>query len=990
MSGLCWSSSVLHNNNIFYKGGMHSGALAAIITISTTRDSNVFIIAPRPITMPTRPSRFRLAAWTVSLMACATILPGSAIAPWLSDRPLLGASVAAKSNESVQKDKKDKKDKAGKTSTSKAGHFTQNAEARALGEKILEAFGGFDNYKAFNDRPCRASGQVIQTSGLSGVNNTFDCDLVIKREKEKITITLLGQPLTTVYDGKDCWTQQGNSVLPADGITAKRIEEDIQHGLLLVEAVRNPETRLEVGKPVEIEGKACDTLLIYAPDGIPTSFYADKVNHLVLGSSYPGVDLEQGMRVDKTYHYFDYRDIEGTRQPFKVVEYSGNKKVSETVINKVTVDDSITDAMFTMPKEKLPVRLSAGAVTIPFEYVSNEIMIKAKVNGNVEMKFILDTGATQSILDRTKIKDVLPQLLVDATANGADKNAISMTTGSGSIQATAVNLKTLSLGDMVLNDVPVAVTDLSSFDQLQKDRPAGLIGANILKRFLVTVDYENQRVTFDDPNKSEVPEGAIVVKTKPSLGMSGLAVEGTFDGKQNISFLIDTGAAFNNISETKVKNLVPNPLYKVGMLKGLDGKSVETGSARFDHLDIGKLRLDHPVFSVAPGGVGERTPAGIISATDLAIIGNPLLSRYKVTFDYRNQRLILTQSAAQKALYDYQAKISALRLELVKSKNVNQVVNELKTMVESARSHDLPAAEAILRSELAIALCQKNGGDFSPAYLFRPINAQTLLGEKRVDGDLKPNPNPKQKGDKQARDTDKPVPPINDSSSPAMLEESEGQLLQAYGLAERCRDKTVQARVLGTWGYLYASQNPTLDYLNSAKQKIGKAVSLAPTDADVLASSGYFLSRLESVKAAPRKNIASAAINSIKAEPLRGDYGDGIKYSASAAGMTGKKLQQKSASDATQKDNRKDASHEPIGVVRKGKTVIPIRSLDELGRWLVDQIVDQAIMIDPANWLALLTKLDRVKSQGNNEEAKIIQAQLKHYYPGINISTLLK
>ena len=273
---------------------------------------------------------------------------------------------------------------------------------------------------------------------------------------------------------------------------------------------------------------------------------------------------------------------------------------------------------------------------------------------------------------------------------------------------------------------------------------------------------------------------------------------------------------------------------------------------------------------------------------------------------------------------------------------------------------------------------------------FRPINAQTLLGEKRVDGDLKPNPNPKQKGDKQARDTDKPVPPINDSSSPAMLEESEGQLLQAYGLAERCRDKTVQARVLGTWGYLYASQNPTLDYLNSAKQKIGKAVSLAPTDADVLASSGYFLSRLESVKAAPRKNIASAAINSIKAEPLRGDYGDGIKYSASAAGMTGKKLQQKSASDATQKDNRKDASHEPIGVVRKGKTVIPIRSLDELGRWLVDQIVDQAIMIDPANWLALLTKLDRVKSQGNNEEAKIIQAQLKHYYPGINISTLLK
>jgi hypothetical protein len=99
-------------------------------------------------------------------------------------------------------------------------------------------------------------------------------------------------------------------------------------------------------------------------------------------------------------------------------------------------------------------------------------------------------------------------------------------------------------------------------------------------------------------------------------------------------------------------------------------------------------------------------------------------------------------------------------------------------------------------------------------------------------------------------------------------------------------------------------------------------------------------------KQLPRKNIASAAINSIKAEPLKGDYGDGIKYSASAAGLSSKKLQLKSASDATRadakeagqhaKDSRKEAPHEPIGVVRKGKTVIPIRSLDELGRWLVD------------------------------------------------------
>ncbi|HND66285.1 MAG TPA: hypothetical protein PLI59_23905, partial [Candidatus Obscuribacter sp.] len=68
----------------------------------------------------------------------------------------------------------------------------------------------------------------------------------------------------------------------------------------------------------------------------------------------------------------------------------------------------------------------------------------------------------------------------------------------------------------------------------------------------------------------------------------------------------------------------------------------------------------------------------------------------------------------------------------------------------------------------------------------------------------------------------------------------------------------------------------------------------------------------------------------------------------------------------------------------------PIRSLEDLGKWLVDQIVDQSIMIDPANWLALWTKMERARAQGNMEEARIIQAQLKHYYPGVNVGPVLK
>jgi hypothetical protein len=50
-------------------------------------------------------------------------------------------------------------------------------EARALADEVMAAFGGYENFKHFNDVPCRASGKIVQTSSLSGVVNKFDCDI---------------------------------------------------------------------------------------------------------------------------------------------------------------------------------------------------------------------------------------------------------------------------------------------------------------------------------------------------------------------------------------------------------------------------------------------------------------------------------------------------------------------------------------------------------------------------------------------------------------------------------------------------------------------------------------------------------------------------------------------------------------------------------------------------------------------------------------------
>ncbi len=800
------------------------------------------------------------------------------------------------------------------------GEAVQSKEARHLADQMLKAFGGFEAFKHFNDVPCRAHGKIIQTSSLSGVANTFDCDMLIKREKQKITITFLGQPLTTVYDGAYCWTQQGDIVLPSDSITAKRIAEDILHGFLLLEKINDNDTRMEIGPSTTIDGKACDTLLVWASDGEPTTFAVDKATHLVAASSYAGVDLEQGVKVEKRYQYSDYRMVENTQQPFRVVEYSGDKKVSETVVDKVSIDESIKDNIFTMPVEKPSARLAAGPITVPFEYSANEIMVQVKANGGHNLRFIVDTGATQCIIDKSVASKI------GATSLG-DNSGLSMTTGSGSIKTGAILMKSMSIGELEINNVPFAVADLNSFGNISGEKPAGLIGANVLKRYLITVDYENQKLRFADPTQVTVPEGATVINTRPSLGMSGLAVEGNIDGKQKVTFLIDTGAAFNNISETKVKNLLWGPLYKVGMLKGLDGKLVETGSARFNYLDLDKFRIEKPVFSIAPPPSEGVVEGGIISSKDLAIIGNPLLSRYKVTFDYRNQRLFLEQTPRQKTQNILTDKIDAIKVEWLRSRNASQAIRDLTAVADSAHHDDQPGIEALARTELAVMYCQKSGGNFTPEHLFAPISGASLTldeGSKGLDG--------------------KKVLPQT------LFADADIQLLQAYYLSEKLVDKTVQGRVLATWGYIYTSQCQDISYLSSAKQKIGKAVVLAPTDADVLAASGYFLTRLEAMKPSKPEVVEKV-----------------IKPVAAAKVATAK------------------TSRDKLPVRNEGKLTAAMKNANQLGKWLAGQIIDQAIMIDPANWLALWTKLDRARSQGQSEEVKVISGQLKHYYPSINL-----
>lgn len=751
-------------------------------------------------------------------------------------------------------------------------------EAQALAERVIEKLGGLDKIHKFNHSIYRAVGNVEQISSLSGSSNNMPCEIIIQGRKQLVSVTFMGQPVVTGYDGKECWTKQGKNVMPTDQITAQRVKEDLDHGLLLVEKLLEKGRQLKLEPPKVINGTKCDTLSAVADDGKPTIFYVDPTTSLIVRTEYHGSDIEQGVDCLKAYDYMDYRRVGGTLQPFKAIEYSDDKKVSIVEIARIETDYKPTEDVFKMPLESKIARLKSGPVKVPFQYTSNEILVMASINGLPGKLFIVDTGATQSIVDTQCFKDIAP----------TTSEEIAITTGSGAVKMGFAQLKTFQLGEVVLQDVPVAIADLSKFAQFLTVRPQGLIGANILKRFLITIDYEKQELLLRDPDKVKPPEDAIVVDTKPSLGVSGLAVEGVLDKKLKLSFLIDSGAAFNHVSESLIKELTQTPLLPVGVVKGLDGTPVKTGATRFQNLTIGKLSIDDPIFSVAPSNGNEESPKGILSGGALAIIGNPLLSQYRVTIDYRNQKIYF-EERRKRGEAELVGRLKRILVDFYNQDNARTTTNQLSHLAADALAQGFPAIAAQALANEAYALSR----------LDLAYDSKNNSAQRRGTG------------------ANSETKAIND------------KFLTALENAKRSDNKAVTAQVFSLWAQ-YCLQS--VGNAPRARQLINKALATCPTEPAVYAVAGLLF----------------------------------------ATGQTNNPV-------------------DKFGTATTDATILPLIPSEDKPESSADILLNQSLMLDPSNWLALWTKYDLAERNGKTSEKVLISKHLLRYYPdAIRVKRLME
>jgi predicted aspartyl protease len=137
--------------------------------------------------------------------------------------------------------------------------------------------------------------------------------------------------------------------------------------------------------------------------------------------------------------------------------------------------------------------LSSGAARVRFEMLGGQVLAPVRVDGGEPMPFIVDTGAWVTFVPaRVGRKLDSPRRVPGVPFVGADGRAL---------EAEAVRAKSLSVGSarvdrpVVLFATKGGVSDPSGLTLAGGDR--GILGANFLRRFRVTLDYPRSEIVLE-------------------------------------------------------------------------------------------------------------------------------------------------------------------------------------------------------------------------------------------------------------------------------------------------------------------------------------------------------------------------------------------------------------------------------------------------------------------------------------------------------------
>jgi Aspartyl protease/PDZ domain len=276
---------------------------------------------------------------------------------------------------------------------------------------------------------------------------------------------------------------------------------------------------------------------------------------------------------------------------------------------------------------------------VPFDYVNNFIIVDVVLNKFLPLKFIFDTGAEYTIINKRELSEALGMVYErEFRVMGSDR--------STELVAYLTRGNQIKMGGMeaIKADLLVLKEDYFRFEEIAGLDIHGIIGANFFKHLIVQIDYQRKILTFRYPEKRISKSRLkgfqpIPMKIKRNKVYLDSQVQINPDTVMHLSLLLDTGASITALLHTHAHPDLSLPPHVIegnlamgigGYLKGYLG--------RIHRLELGVFAFDNFLTNFQEATEIQDT-SYLISRH--GIVGNVLLSRFKLIIDYPGEKLYL-------------------------------------------------------------------------------------------------------------------------------------------------------------------------------------------------------------------------------------------------------------------------------------------------------------------------------------------------------------
>ncbi len=307
-------------------------------------------------------------------------------------------------------------------------------------------------------------------------------------------------------------------------------------------------------------------------------------------------------------------------------------------------------------------------VTIPFELINNRPFVKIMINGKGPFRFVVDTGASMSVLSDKTAKE----LGIKPVAKGGNARAIG---GSGAFPILYGLLDSLGMGEAKVETVPIYIRTVhSTEDTPESERSDGYIGLSVLSQFATTIDYQSQQMMLDRTPLSEEQISAAnqnenkTDNAKPAVGTDAAKVDETEAGfevpirstsgglasaethlptmDRPLNFIVDTGATITVISKAAVKRYQLEGMKMKGVtFRVIGAAGIEEGA---EALSLSVLTVNNLQKSDSRALILDLDAINETSGFEQhGVLGGDYLRHFRVVLDLRRHYLgLIPQSSA--------------------------------------------------------------------------------------------------------------------------------------------------------------------------------------------------------------------------------------------------------------------------------------------------------------------------------------------------------